>query len=82
MRPDFDTCGAEFLNNSAGIFSKYVYNGTVRGILASARPVLITVEGCRELCGRGIDYYSYVILLRLSLLLTDIHVPGRTLAVP
>ena len=56
MRPDFAACGAEFLNNSAGIYAKYVYNGSVRGILSAANTVLITDEGCKQLCGTGIEY--------------------------
>lgn len=60
MRPNFETCGSEFVNQSAGVFSKFVYNGTVRGILDNARPVLITLEGCKELCGTGVDYYSWI----------------------
>jgi hypothetical protein len=55
MRPDFASCGAEFLNNSAGIYIKYVYNGTVRGLLDSAGTTLITVEGCKQLCGTGVE---------------------------
>ncbi|CAF9941941.1 MAG: hypothetical protein ALECFALPRED_009427 [Alectoria fallacina] len=60
MRPDFDTCGQNFLNNSAGIYNKYQYNGSVQGILSSARPALITLQGCKELCGTGVDYYPWV----------------------
>ena len=55
MRPDFAACGADFLNNSAGIYAKYVYNGSVRGILSAADTVLITNEGCKQLCGTGIE---------------------------
>lgn len=64
MPPDFKACGAEFLNNSAGVYSKYTYDGAVRGVLASANPALITLEGCKELCGSGIDYYSYVLTVQ------------------
>lgn len=60
MRPDFSTCGSDFLNNSAGVYSKYLYNGSVQGLLSTARPALITVQGCKELCGTGVDYYSWV----------------------
>lgn len=60
MRPDFDTCGKNFLNNSAGIYNRYQYNGSVQGILSSARPALITLQGCKELCGTGVDYYPWV----------------------
>lgn len=57
MRPDFATCGADFLNKSDGIYSKYVYHGPVQGILNSASSVLITVDGCKELCGNGSPAY-------------------------
>ena len=56
MRPDFASCGAQFLNNSAGEYAQYVYNGTVRGFLSSAGATLITVEGCKQLCGTGVEY--------------------------
>lgn len=59
MRPDFAACGANFLNGSSDIYSRYVYKGSVQGILDAARPVLITVEGCRQLCGTGVEYYDW-----------------------
>lgn len=59
MRPDFAACGNEFLNHSSDIYSKYIYNGSVHGIPQSPRPLLITVEGCRALCGTGTAYYPW-----------------------
>ena len=59
MRPDFQACGNAFLNRSGSEYSQYVYNGSVRGIFQSARPPLITLEGCKELCGAGIQYYPW-----------------------
>lgn len=60
MRPDFASCGSEFLNNSANKYSSLVYRGPVHDIYASAgRPTLITVQGCKDLCGPGVDYYSW-----------------------
>lgn len=60
MRPDFVTCASDFFNGSADVFSNYVYRGPVQGILNNAeRPILMTVEGCRNLCGTGVDYYSW-----------------------
>lgn len=57
---DFAACGADFLNGSSTIYAKYVYNGTVGGILADAsHPAIITLEGCQELCGTGVDYYRW-----------------------
>ena len=60
MRPNFETCRNAFLNNSDGIYSRYQYNGSVRGIVNGGRAALITVQGCKELCGTGVDYYSWV----------------------
>ena len=60
MRPDFTQCASDFLNGSADTISKYIYQGPVQGILANAEtPILMTVQGCRELCGTGVDYYSW-----------------------
>ena len=56
---NFSACGAEFLSGSSTIYAKYVYNGTVQGLVPAAQPVVITVEGCRELCGSGIEYYQW-----------------------
>ena len=61
MAPDFAACGAEFLNGSTTIYSNYVFNGTVGGILNKGRPALITLEGCRKLCGDGIAYYAWYV---------------------
>ena len=59
MRPDFAQCGQEFIAHSSDIYARYVYNGTVAGILASNRPALITLDGCKKLCGDGIAYYPW-----------------------
>ncbi|KAL8876837.1 MAG: hypothetical protein Q9198_005032 [Flavoplaca austrocitrina] len=59
MRPDFEACGQEFVRGSKDIYSHYVYTGTVRGVLQSAEASLITVEGCRALCGTGTGYYPW-----------------------
>ena len=61
MRPDFAACGSEFLNHSTDLYSQYIYNGTVHGILDAARPTLITVDGCRKLCGTGTQYYAWYV---------------------
>lgn len=60
MRPDFDQCGSDFLRNPAGIYNKFLYNGSVQGILNAARPALISLQGCKELCGTGVEYYSWI----------------------
>ena len=59
MRPNFGECRNVFLNHSADLYSHYVYNGTVHGILNGARPTLITVDGCKKLCGTGSQYYPW-----------------------
>ena len=58
---DLAQCSADFLKNSTDIYSKYLYKGPVRGIYAAAtdRPVFITLEGCRKICGTGSDYYPW-----------------------
>ena len=54
MSPHFASCGSEFLNHAADLYSKYVYDGPVMGILTTkAKPVLITLQGCKDLCGTG-----------------------------
>jgi len=60
MRPDFASCGSEFLNNSATLYSTLVYHGPIHNVYANAvDPTLITVQGCKDLCGTGIDYYLW-----------------------
>ncbi|KAL9047287.1 MAG: hypothetical protein Q9214_000098 [Letrouitia sp. 1 TL-2023] len=59
MRPDFEVCANVFLNHSADIYSKYVYEGATSHILNSTSPVTISLQGCRELCGTGTAYYSW-----------------------
>ena len=60
MGPDFEACGSEFLNDPDNKYRSFVYNGTVQSVLASANTRLITVQGCKELCGTGTAYYPYV----------------------
>ncbi|KAL8765755.1 MAG: hypothetical protein Q9209_007262 [Squamulea sp. 1 TL-2023] len=59
MRPDFEACGQEFVQGSRDTYSHYVYNGSVHGVLRSAEAPLITVHGCRALCGTGTAYYPW-----------------------
>ena len=73
MKPNFADCSKEFLDNSNTTYSKYTYNGTVRGIFAKLdRTVFITLEGCRALCGTGSDYYLWKAILSRCLLLTNV----------
>lgn len=61
MRPNFTECGLEFLRHSSTLYSKYIFNGSTSGIGLpdSARPTLMTLQGCRQLCGTGTDYYTW-----------------------
>ncbi|KAL8716428.1 MAG: hypothetical protein Q9220_000335 [cf. Caloplaca sp. 1 TL-2023] len=59
MRPNFEACGTEFLNQSQTTYRQYLYEGPVHGILRAASSSLITVQGCRALCGTGIAYYPW-----------------------
>lgn len=58
MRLNLNNCGDKF---NSGAYPNYAYNGTIRGILGDVkpRPSLITVQGCRDLCGEGSDYYAW-----------------------
>ena len=58
MRLNLTSCSIEYLT---GKYPEYKYNGTVRGIFKHVEPPppLITVQGCKSLCGEGSDYYSW-----------------------
>ena len=61
MRPNFTQCGDDFLAHAHDIYSDYLYQGRVQGILADhgIRPDLITLKGCESLCGTGREYYVW-----------------------
>ena len=61
MRPDFLLCKDQFFAHSHDIYKQYLYRGGVQGILADqdVRPDLITLEGCKKVCGTGVEYYSW-----------------------
>lgn len=63
MRPNFTVCGELFIQTSGpgGVNERHRYHGTVHGILShSSDPLpLITLEGCRKLCGTGSEYYAW-----------------------
>ena len=59
MRPDFDTCAQDFLAHARDRYSQYIFNGTNRAASAGTQPPLITVDGCKQLCGSGIEYYPW-----------------------
>ena len=61
MSTNFASCGSEFLNHSADLYSQYVYSGPVMGVLETKiKPVLITLQGCKELCGTGRPFSTLV----------------------
>lgn len=63
MAPNFAACGELYKNVSSQTpnpFAHWAYHGPLRGVLrVSDRPALITVQGCVELCGRGIQHYPW-----------------------
>ena len=67
MRPNFTQCANAFTSGNYPHFTynysylKYNYTGPVRGILngVNPRPPLITVQGCKDLCGEGSQYYPW-----------------------
>lgn len=61
MRANFTWCSEHFRENSRTLYSNYIYNGPIRG--EPDRTVLITLKGCRDLCGTGSDFYSWKALL-------------------
>lgn len=64
MAPNFTHCGEVFKNVSSQIpnpYERWAYKGPIHGVLrATDRPALITLEGCLNLCGRGIETYSWI----------------------
>lgn len=56
--PNFTQCALDF-QNSKETYANYVYTGPVQGILKHADLPLITVQGCRDLCGTGNVYYEW-----------------------
>lgn len=58
MRLNLTQCGIKFMS---GNYTNYTYNGPVRGILngIEPKPPLITVQGCKDFCGEGSQYYPW-----------------------
>ena len=65
MRTNFTTCASTFLNTSNGLSHTFDFTGAVREMLDEKINVhnitakLITLEGCRSVCGNGNDYYGW-----------------------
>ncbi|MCJ1254075.1 hypothetical protein MMC24_001889 [Lignoscripta atroalba] len=61
MRPNFTQCADTFKAHANDTLANLTYTGTVRGIFGYQEcPKLITLAGCRELCGTGNAYYTWV----------------------
>jgi hypothetical protein len=56
--PNFTQCAIDF-ENSGDLYANYVYTGPIHGILRGVNLSLITVQGCRDLCGTGNEYYAW-----------------------
>ena len=61
VMPNFTECGIVFLTDSLDLYANYTYHGPVAGALNTGgdTPRLITLDGCRQLCGTGSDYYPW-----------------------
>ena len=60
MKTNLTLCAERFGRNENGIATLYNYTGPVRGIFEDyTRPPLFTLEGCRNECGTGNDYYPW-----------------------
>ena len=62
MGPNFANCASEFLNYSTTRYPDYIFRGTVPGMSVQNEPTLITLEGCKKLCGDGVDYYAWYLV--------------------
>ena len=58
MKLNLTQCGIAF---ASGNYPNYTYNGTIRGMsdTVEPRPPVITVQGCKDLCGEVPQYYSW-----------------------
>lgn len=57
MRTNFTECGIHYLDNRE-LSWVYGYNGSTRGIHHNFSSQ-VTYQGCKDLCGSGVDYYSW-----------------------
>ncbi len=56
--PNFTDCRARFLSRPEND-TTYDYNGTLPGLSAQKMKDIISVEGCKDFCGPGVDYYKW-----------------------
>ena len=67
MRPNFAECAQDFIQNARDRYPQYIYNGTDGLAQSGAQPTLITLDGCKKLCGTGTEYYEwYTFLSKIS----------------
>ncbi|KAL9601234.1 MAG: hypothetical protein Q9219_002639 [cf. Caloplaca sp. 3 TL-2023] len=59
MRPNFEACAQEFLAHAKDRYPQYIYNATRGATLLENQHPLITVGGCKKLCGTGTEYYPW-----------------------
>lgn len=57
MGPNFTACAAQFTDNLS-LYKNYTYNGTTPRT-NGPNPILLTLEGCYDLCGTGNSYYEW-----------------------
>ena len=66
--PNFSNCSQEFIramgNSSLNLWNltQFRYNGSVYGPLSKLEDLdrtIVTLEGCRKICGIGNDYYDW-----------------------
>ena len=57
MRTNLTECGIHYLDNRE-LSWVYGYNGSTRGIHHNFSSQ-VTTQGCKDLCGSGVDYYSW-----------------------
>ena len=62
MPPNFEECSADFLAHAKDLYSQYIFNGTDGTVAGGIQSPLITVEGCKRLCGSGTQYYPWYVL--------------------
>ena len=59
MRLNFASCSGNFLKYSTSLYHNLVYYGPVHQLdVKATNAACITVQGCKDLCGIGVDYYS------------------------
>ena len=58
-RLNVTACREALIAGNYSNYTNYAYHGPVRGILNGTNTSFVTLQGCRELCGEGTDYYPW-----------------------